>query len=91
MEVVVNKKVLLMKQKLLILATILSLILFGCSKLSRTIPQKPNIIFVLVDDFGYSQIAYISDSISEKDYDPLFSNYTLETGDYEPEKALEIS
>lgn len=53
--------------------------------------QKPNIIFILLDDFGYSQIAYNSEQISEKDYDPLFLKYTLENGDYDPAQALQFS
>lgn len=45
----------------------------------------------MLDDFGYSQIAYNSEQINENDYDPLFLKYTLENGDYSPETALEFS
>ncbi|MCD6598166.1 MAG: sulfatase-like hydrolase/transferase [Bacteroidales bacterium] len=73
--------------------TILILILFlaSCSLLRNEGIENPNVIFIMVDDFGYSQIAYNSEGISEKDYDPLFLQYTLENGDYSPKQALEFS
>lgn len=73
--------------------TILILILFivSCPSSKKEGVEKPNVIFIMLDDFGYSQIACNSEEISEKDYDPLFLQYTLENGDYSPEQALEFS
>ncbi len=68
----------------------LLIFIFSCGKTVEESRQKPNIIFIMLDDFGYSQIAYNSENISEKDYDPLFLKYTLENGDYDPGQALEF-
>lgn len=53
--------------------------------------EKPNVIFIMLDDFGYSQIAYNSEQITAEDYDPLFLRYTMENRDYSLEKALAFS
>jgi uncharacterized sulfatase len=66
-------------------------LLSACVSNKNSQREIPNIIFVMVDDFGYSQIAYNSEIISAEDYDPLFLKYTLEKGDYSPEQALEFS
>ena len=76
-----------MKQVLFI-----SLLFFAaCAGIENETPDKPNVIFIMLDDFGYSQIAYNSEQISSDDYDPLFLEFTLERGDYSPEEALEFS
>ena len=76
-----------MKQVLFI-----SLLFFAaCVGIASETPDKPNVIFIMLDDFGYSQIGYNSEQISEEDYDPLFLEFTLEKGNYAPEKALEFS
>ncbi|MEN8118245.1 MAG: sulfatase-like hydrolase/transferase [Bacteroidota bacterium] len=78
-----------MKTKL----TLILIIFFlnSCSFSKTKEQEKPNVIFIMLDDFGYSQIAYNSEEITEKDYDPLFLKYSLENGDYSPDKALEFS
>jgi len=53
--------------------------------------DHPNVVFVMLDDFGYSQIAYNSEQITSVDYDPLFLEYSLDHGDYSPEEALDFS
>jgi arylsulfatase len=68
-----------------------TILLSSCSLIKSKEPEKPNIIFIMVDDFGYSQIAYNSEKITADDYDPLFLKFSLENGDYSPEQALEFS
>jgi uncharacterized sulfatase len=70
---------------------ILILFLASCGIAKNEKPQKPNVIFIMLDDFGYSQIAYNSEQISKEDYDPLFLQYTLGKSDYSPEQALAFS
>lgn len=53
--------------------------------------EKPNFIFIMMDDLGYSQVGFNSEGISSDDYDTLLLQFTLRTGDYDPEKALEFS
>lgn len=67
------------------------IILASCDGAKKVKQEKPNVIFIMLDDFGYSQIGYNSEQISKEDYDPLFLQYTLENGDYSPEQALEFS
>lgn len=76
-----------MKQVLLISLSFLA----ACARIENETPDKPNVIFIMLDDFGYSQIAYNSEQISVKDYDPLFLEFTLNKGNYAPEEALEFS
>lgn len=80
-------------QKLFSFIALLTYLIFfsNCVREEKNKMDKPNVIFILLDDFGYSQIAYNSEGISAGDYDPLFLKYTLETGDYSPEQALEFS
>lgn len=73
--------------KLLIPTVFLS----SCSLMKSNESEKPNIIFIMLDDFGYSQIAYNSEEITADDYDPLFLEFVLEKGDYSPRQALEFS
>jgi uncharacterized sulfatase len=71
---------------------LVSLLLFtACANQDKENRDRPNIIFIMLDDFGYSQIAYNSEQISAEDYDLLFFNFTLENNDYAPDKALEFS
>jgi len=74
------------------LVLLISLLFFAaCVGIKNKTPDKPNVIFIMLDDFGYSQIAYNSEQISQEDYDPLFLEFTLEKGNYAPGKALEFS
>ena len=78
----------------LIFAVVTVAFFAGCNQNAenkKKASEIPNIIFIMLDDFGYSQIAYNSEWISAQDYDPLFLEFTLENGDYEPEEALEFS
>jgi len=75
--------------KSLVVFAFIFVFLTSCN--NHEIKEKPNVIFIMLDDFGYSQIAYNSEQISSKDYDPLFLKYTLKNGDYSPGKALEFS
>jgi uncharacterized sulfatase len=76
-----------MKQILMIFL----LIFTSCTNHDNENQDSPNVIFIMLDDFGYSQIGYNSEQISAEDYDPLFLNFALEKGDYSPDKALEFS
>ena len=77
--------------KVIIIGFLLFGFLSSCNHQKKVETEKPNVVFILLDDFGYAQIAYNSEQISAEDYDPLFLKYTLENGDYSPEKALEFS
>jgi uncharacterized sulfatase len=81
-------KMFILKQVLLIS---LLFLVASCAGTGNKTPDKPNVIFIMLDDFGYSQIAYNSEQISVEDYDPLFLEFTLKNGDYNPEEALEFS
>lgn len=70
---------------------LITLLFFAACATKNEEQHRPNVIFIMLDDFGYSQIAYNSEQISSEDYDPLFLKYTLENGDYAPDKALEFS
>jgi uncharacterized sulfatase len=71
---------------------IISFLIFtACASHDKDNQTPPNVIFIMLDDFGYSQIAYNSEQISAEDYDPLFLKFTLDKGDYSPDKALEFS
>lgn len=77
--------------KLSLIVAFILVFLASCGIRENKVSEKPNVIFIMLDDFGYSQIAYNSEQISSDDYDPLFLKYSLENGDYAPEKALEFS
>ena len=54
------------------------IVLASCDGAKKVKQEKPNVIFIMLDDFCYSQIGYNSEQISKEDYDPLFLQYTLE-------------
>lgn len=66
-------------------------LLFSCAGNQNTEVEKPNVVFVMLDDFGYAQVAFNSLDINEKDFDSLFVAYALENGDYSPAQALAFS
>jgi len=72
----------------------LSLII-TCGFIQGQEPQKPNVVFVLLDDLGFSQTGYMSQGITEADLDPLFVEYTAERyktkNSYTPQQAIEFA
>jgi uncharacterized sulfatase len=62
---------------------------FVCTCLGAT-QQKPNVIFVMLDDLGYSQIEAFARGLSEEDCDPALLQHVREKGDYTPEDAFEM-
>jgi uncharacterized sulfatase len=85
-----------MKIAIFVLASLPVLVLSMLSniriKLSEYLKSdKPNVIFIVMDDLGYSQVGWTARHISQNDYDPLFLNFSLFNGDYAPEQGLEFA
>ena len=52
--------------------------------------DKPNVVFIMLDDFGFSQLEAFSRGLSIKDCDPKLLKHTAEHAEYTPEQAFEL-
>lgn len=59
----------------------------GCKKQV----QKPNIIFVMMDDLGYGQLGLYNDTINTSDFDPFFVQLVNRYQGYSLDTALAFS
>ena len=50
--------------------------------------QKPNIVFIMLDDFGYSQLEAYSRGLTAGDCDPKLLAHVAEHAEYSPEQAF---
>lgn len=64
-----------------------SAILTGCFALT-TAAEKPNIVFIMLDDFGYSQLEAYARGLTVDDCDPKMLAHVAEHSDYTPEQAF---
>lgn len=51
---------------------------------------QPNVVFVMLDDLGYSQIEAYSRGLDPEEFDPALLQHVEEKGDYTPEEALRM-
>jgi len=51
--------------------------------------QQPNVIFVMLDDFGYSQLETYAAGLTVEDLDPALIEHVAKCGQYTPEQAFE--
>jgi uncharacterized sulfatase len=51
--------------------------------------SQPNVIFVMLDDFGYSQLETYSKGLTIDDLDPALVEHVALRGEYTPEQAFE--
>ena len=51
--------------------------------------QQPNVIFVMLDDFGYSQLETYAAGLTVEDLDPALIEHVAKRGQYTPEQAFE--
>lgn len=56
-----------------------------------TTEEKPNILFILMDDLGYGQFGIYNDTITVNNFDPFFTHLVDSLQGYSKEKALEFS
>jgi uncharacterized sulfatase len=54
-------------------------------------PERPNIVFVMMDDFGYGQFAAHNDTLETGDFDSLLVAHEKRINDYDPALALDFS
>ena len=69
---------------------LLSLCFIGC-KAEKEEDQKPNVIFVLMDDMGYGQFGVHNDTLKTTDFDPYFVHLVDSLQHYSLDKSLEFS
>ena len=65
-------------------------LLFSCNQKEK-INQKPNILFIMMDDLGYGQFGIYNDTISTEDFNPWFVRLVDSLQGYSLEKSLEFS
>ncbi len=65
-----------------------SLFLFSCQ--DSTV-ERPNVLFIMMDDLGYSHLGINNDTLEISDFDPFFVNLEDSLQGYPLEKALEFT
>ncbi len=63
-----------------------ALFIAGCAGAAQ---EKPNVVFVMLDDFGYAQLEAYSRGLTVEDCDPKLVAFTADHTDYTPEQAFE--
>ena len=63
----------------------------GCQAPGTNKNKRPNIVFVLMDDYGFGQFAPHNRDLQVDDFDPLLMEHVKEHYEYAPEKALSMS
>ncbi|MGJ8641187.1 MAG: sulfatase family protein [Opitutaceae bacterium] len=53
--------------------------------------QRPNLLFIMLDDLGVGQCQFANQELSVDQFDPYFKRQVSETQDYTPEQALEFA
>lgn len=52
--------------------------------------KLPNVVFVMLDDLGYTQIEAFSHGLTEDEFDPALLGHVNDKGDYSPSEALAV-
>lgn len=73
----------------LVLGLVIALSVYSCAV--ETQPKKPNVLFVLMDDFGYGQFGVHNDTLKTSDFDPYFVHLVDSLQHYSLDKSLEFS
>jgi len=63
-----------------------SLLVTSCAALYA---KQPNVIFVMLDDFGHAQLETYAEGLTVDDLDPALIEHVAERGEYTPEQAFE--
>ena len=71
-------------------AIVMFFVIFFCIGCTRVQAKKPNVIFIMLDDLGYSQIEAYARSLSVKDCDPKFLEHVRDRHKYTPGQAFEM-
>ncbi|MGC6506197.1 MAG: sulfatase [Coraliomargaritaceae bacterium] len=64
---------------------------FFCSVLLSAQRNRPNVIFIMMDDLGYGHCQFNNEDLQVADFDPFFMSLVEQRQDYTPEEALEFS
>jgi len=65
-----------------------AILLFSCQK---RIVDKPNVLFIMMDDLGYGHLGVNNDTLEISNFDPFFMHLVDSLQGYSPDKALEFS
>lgn len=77
-------------QFVLVILLLLSLCFVGCTN-GKEKEQKPNVLFVLMDDLGYGQFGVHNDTLKTSDFDPYFVHLVDSLQHYSLDESLEFS
>lgn len=70
----------------------LGVLVFGATVVSALAADRPNILVIMLDDFGTGQFAPVARQLNVTDVDPAFREYTAALEEaYDPQVALEAS
>ncbi|MDF7823116.1 sulfatase-like hydrolase/transferase [Pontiellaceae bacterium B12227] len=59
--------------------------------LSAFAGERPNLLFIMMDDLGYGHCQFNNDELTVEMFDPYFKELVAQKQDYTPEQALDFS
>jgi len=77
--------------KLSIILVYILFLLPSCGNGKKELDEKPNVIFILLDDLGYGQLGIYNDTIETSDFDPFFVQLVNRYQGYSLDTALAFS
>ena len=78
-----------MKTKSLPAVSALSIASLLC--ISAFAGNRPNLLFIMMDDLGVGQCQFLNQGLTEKDLDPYFKELVERREEYDPQQALEFA
>ncbi len=61
------------------------------SSLAAFASERPNLLFIMVDDLGYGHCQFHNDQLTVEQFEPYFKERVAQTQEYTPEQALDLS
>ena len=75
---------------LILLFSFTALLMTACNQEPDS-TQKPNVLFILMDDLGYGQLGINNDTLETEDFDPFYRHLEDSLQGYSMDKALEFT
>lgn len=70
---------------------LLTVSILSLAALLSNAAERPNLLFIMMDDLGYGHCAFNNDELTVEMFDPYFKELVAQQQDYTPDQALDLS